>query len=62
MTAITLIHAFFTARLSRLLTDKERGSVTLQEVLWTAFWIVAALAAVAVIGGVVTSYVGKIHI
>lgn len=60
-TTITFIVTFITGRFSRLARQHQRGSVTLQEVLWVAFWVVAAAAAVAVIGGVVATYIARIH-
>lgn len=61
MTIVTFITSIITGRFARLSSQSQRGSVTLQEVLWTAFWVIAAAAAVAVIGGVVAHYVAQIH-
>lgn len=61
MTTITFIASIITGRFARLSSQSQRGSVTLQEVLWVAFWVIAAAAAVAVIGGVVATYISQIH-
>lgn len=63
MTAIlTLVQTFLTTRVETLKTRLERGSVTLQEVLWVGFWIMAAGGAVAAIIAVVNHYVSQIHV
>lgn len=63
MTAIlTLVHTFLTTRLTALKASGQRGSLTLQEVLWAGFWILVAGSAVAAITAVVSHYVSQIHI
>lgn len=64
MTAIlTLVQTFLTTRINTLkASNPQRGSLTLQEVLWAGFWILAAGGAVAAITAVVVHYVSQIHI
>lgn len=63
MTAIlTLVQTFLTTRINTLKASPQRGSLTLQEVLWAGFWILAAGGAVAAITAVVVHYVSQIHI
>ncbi len=60
MTAAAL--TFITSRLAALREDRDRGSYTLEQVLWTAGIVAAALVAIGVIVGLVAVATGRIHI
>lgn len=62
MTALTLITGFITGRLAALRQDRDRGSYTLEQILWTAGIVAAALVAIAVIVGLIVTATGRIHI
>lgn len=62
MTAITFIQAFITSRLAALREDRDRGSYTLEQVLWTGGIVLAALAAIGIIVALIATATGRIHI
>ena len=47
-------------RAARFTQDPERGSITLEQVLWTAGIAVAAVAVVAIIVAAITAYASQI--
>lgn len=60
MTALTLVLNFLTIKWDHLRTGRERGSLTMQEVLWGAFWVGVAIAATVVIGSFINSKLSQI--
>jgi len=54
------VAAAVTARLNTRPEQRDRGSVTLEQVIWTLFLLGAAAAAVIIIGTAITSRTGKI--
>ncbi len=59
---LTLINTFFTSRINALKSRSQRGSVTIQEVIITSFYVIAAAGVVAAIAVVIAHYTGLIHI
>lgn len=59
---MTAVLTFITSRLAALREDRDRGSYTLEQVLWTAGIVAAALLAIAIIVGLIATATGRIHI
>lgn len=59
---LTLIQTFFTSRINALKSRRQRGSVTIQEVIITSFYVLAATGVVAAIAVVIAHFTGLIHI
>lgn len=55
------VAAAVTARLTTAREQRDRGSVTLEQVIWTLFLLGAAAAAVIIIGAAITNRTAGIN-
>lgn len=60
MSAINWLIGVFVAAPASLREKKERGDITLQQVIWAAGIAVAAVAVVAAIVAIINGYVARI--